>query len=191
MEHHRVEHQEVRFLRAADLRKIVAALQVTRQHLLRLVALVCFAGLRPSEAVRLDWAEVGGDYIRLPGKKSKTGYSRQIPIQENLKAWLAQWRQEAGLVCFNINPKHVNVAIFRASGVRLTHDGMRHGYGTHRQMILKNVAQVANEMGNSVQVCRRHYLNAFCTEKEAVEWFTVIPSIPPNIAGLQQSGNVA
>jgi len=169
MVRHRVEHHEVDFLHVEDLHRIVAAFETKRQDLLPLVAFVCFAGLRPSEVARLDWEEVGYDYIRLPGTKSKTGNSRQVPIPQNLKMWSGRWRSEAGLVCGEVKLGCVNAAISAVSDVRLGHDAMRHGYGTHRQMILMNVAQVANERGNSVEICRRHYLNAFCTEREAEE----------------------
>jgi integrase len=184
MERHKVKHGEVEFLRVGDLRKILVAAQGKRPELVPLIVLVCFAGLRPSEAVRLDWCEVGADYIRIPGKKSKTGYSRQIPIQENLKAWLALWRKNAGLICLGIDLPHFNVAIRHISGVCLNHDGMRHGYGTHRHKVLRNVGAVADEMGNTVQVCRRHYLNAFCTEQEAVQWFSIMPEPASNIINM-------
>ena len=99
MERYDVKHHDVEFLRVAELKKILSSLPAKRPDLLPLVVLVCFGGLRPSEATRLDWNEVGKDYIRLPGKKSKTGYSRQIPIQENLKSWLALWRKDSGFIC--------------------------------------------------------------------------------------------
>jgi integrase len=190
MERHKVKHQEVEFLRAADLRKILVAAPTKRPDLVPLIVLVCFAGLRPSEAVRLDWSEVGADYIRLPGKKSKTGYSRQIPIQDNLKAWLALWRKNEGSICPGIDLPHLNVAIRHFLGVRLSHDAMRHGYGTHRQKVLKNVGAVADEMGNSPVVCRRHYLNALCSEQEAAEWFSIMPVAAANIIHMPSAAGV-
>jgi integrase len=190
MERHKVKHQEVGFLRVADLRKILASAPAKRPDLLPLIVLVCFAGLRPSEAVRLDWCEIGADYIRLPGKKSKTGYSRQIPITQNLKAWLARWRKSEGPVCPPIDPSHFNRAIRHFSGVCLSHDSLRHSYGTHRQQIVKNVGAVADEMGNSPQICRRHYLNAFCTEDEAREWFGLMPATVSNIINLPGESEV-
>ena len=81
-------------MRVADLRKIL--LSAPAKHL-PIIRLVCFGGLRPSEAARLDWAEIGSDHIRLPGTKAKTSYSRQIPLCANLKAWLALWRKREGL----------------------------------------------------------------------------------------------
>jgi hypothetical protein len=120
MERHKVKHGEVESLRVADLRKILVAAPGKRSDLVPLIVLVCFGALRPSEAVRLDWSEVGADYIRIPGKKSKTGYSRQIPIQENLKVWLALWRKNEGPICPGIDLPHFNVAIRHCSGVRLS-----------------------------------------------------------------------
>lgn len=36
-------------------------------------------------------------------------------------------------------------------------DILRHSYGTHRMAIVRNAHQVAEEMGNSVAIVRRHY----------------------------------
>jgi hypothetical protein len=102
----------------------------------------------------------------------------------NLQAWLSLWRKPEGPICHGIDLSHLNAAIRHASGVRLTHDAMRHGYGTHRQKIVKNVGAVAEEMGNSFHICRAHYLNAFCTEEEAKEWFSIMPPEASNIISL-------
>ena len=181
MERHNIKHQEVEFLHVPELRQILTAAPEKRPDLLPIIVLVCFAGLRPSEAVRLDWAEVSTDYIRLPGGKSKTGYPRQIPVQDNLKAWLAPWRQKEGLICPGVDLSHLNAAIRHFSGIRLPHDGMRHAYGTRRNRVVKSVPAVSDEMGNSVHICRRHYLNAFCTDAEAQEWFSLMPPGEANI----------
>lgn len=66
----------------------------------------------------------------------------------------------------------------------LSHDAMRHGYGTHRQRVVKNIGTVAEERGNSIYVCRRHYFNAFCAETEANEWFSLVPVNTGNIIAL-------
>ncbi len=114
MERCKVKHGDVEFLRVTELKQILASLPAKRPDLLPLVVLVCFSGLRPSEAARLDWSDAGNDYIRLPGRKSKTGHSRQIPIQANLKSWLALWRKEIGLLCPDVSLEQVNTAIRRA-----------------------------------------------------------------------------
>ena len=128
MERCKVKHGDVEFLRVTELKQILATLPAKRPDLLPLVVVVCFAGLRPSEAARLEWNEIGDEYIRLPGRKSKPGHSRQIPIHANLKLWLELWRKQSGLVCPDVSLEHINAAIRRACGVRLRHDAMRHGY---------------------------------------------------------------
>jgi hypothetical protein len=187
MERCNVKHGDVDFLHVKELKTILIALPAKRPDLLPLVVLVCFAGLRPSEAVRVEWSEVGEDYIRLPGRKSKTGRSRQIPIQSNLKLWLALWRKDSGFICPDVSLEHVNVALRRVSGVRLSHDSMRHGFGSHRQLVVKNIGAVAEEMGNSIAICRRHYVNAFCTEAEATEWSSLGPQQDENIIAFPQN----
>lgn len=173
-------HGEVQFLTSAQLRTILTAAEAERPDLLPYLTLVAFAGLRPAEATRLDWSEMKGQYIRLPGSKSKTGRSRQIPIQPNLASWLACWRQPKGPVCPDIDLHHVNAQIRRISGITMPHDGLRHGYGTHRRLIVQNVNTVAMEMGNQLRICERHYVNQFCTEEEAKEWFSLIPTRDAN-----------
>jgi integrase len=184
MERHKVKHREAGFCPVGDLRKILAGASLKRPDMLPLLVLVAFSGLRPSEAIRLDWSEVGADYIRLPGKKSKTGYSRQIPIQSNLKSWLSLWRKPSGPVSAPIDLAHVNQRIAEFSGITLSHDSLRHSFGTYRQQFVTNVGMVSDEMGNSAQICRRHYLNAFCTEKEAKEWFNLMPPTVSNIVNM-------
>lgn len=187
MDRHDVVGADIEFPRVAELRAILAGLQAKRPDLVPMTVLVCFGALRPSEAVRLEWKEIGTEHIRLPGKKSKTGHPRQIPIQKNLSTWLAQWRKSDGFVCPPTSLPHVNAAIRRASGVRLSHDGLRHGYGTHRHQIIKNIAAVAGEMGNSARICERHYVNAFCTEQEAEKWFAIMPETPTNVISLKDA----
>lgn len=95
------------------------------------------------------------------------------------------------MVCPDVSLEHVNTAIRRHCGVRLSHDALRHGYGTHRQRVVYNVGQVAEEMGHSMAICRRHYLHAFCTDAEAKAWFNLVPQIPDNIISLSRAENQA
>ena len=166
---------EIVFVTHVELEKILVALNQHRPDLVPLIVLVAFGALRPSEAARVDWSEVGEDYIRLPGPKSKTRRNRQIAIQPNLKAWLALWRKPSGSVCSPISLAHVNAAIYRWSGIIVKHDAVRHGFGSHRFRSTGNIHSVSDEMGNSVKIARDHYVNAFVTEEDAKAWFAITP----------------
>ena len=68
--------------------------------LLPVVAIQLFAGLRSSEALKLDWSEVKWDsgHIHVLGKKSKSRKNRYVTIQPVLLQWLKPYRQESGKV---------------------------------------------------------------------------------------------
>jgi len=57
MERHKVKHREAGFCPVGDLRKILGGASLKRPDMLPLLVLVAFSGLRPSEAIRLDWSE--------------------------------------------------------------------------------------------------------------------------------------
>ena len=61
-----------------------------------------------------------------------------------------------------------------AAGVRWRHNGLRHSYGTYRTAITKSVPQVSLEMGNSVQMVKRHYQRPV-PPKLAEGWFESMP----------------
>jgi integrase len=190
LEQAKVKYQEIEFLRVAELKKILSLAPTARPDLVPFIVLVAFGALRPSECLRLDWSMVGSDHIRLPGVKSKTGFPRQIPIAANLRAWLAQWRKPSGPVCeTNIDLSHVNRAIEQFSGVKLSHDSLRHGYGSHKQALTQNIAAVSAEMGNRLEICKRHYANPFVTTEEAQQWFAIMTVNASNVIPLPRDSS--
>lgn len=54
------------------------------------------------------------------------------------------------------------------------HNGLRHSFISYRVGVIKNVAQVALEAGNSPQVIFSNY-RELVTEKAAKEWFAITP----------------
>lgn len=55
-------------------------------------------------------------------------------------------------------------------------DALRHTYGSMRNAQIRNLPQVAEEMGTSETMLRRHYHNPK-TKEEAVEWFRLRPEM--------------
>ena len=54
-------------------------------------------------------------------------------------------------------------------------DALRHSYGSYRNAILRNLGQVAEEMGTSIQMLERHYHNPQPAELGEA-WFALRPS---------------
>lgn len=142
-----------------------------------------FAGIRSEEMspfdqgdAGLEWADILWDeqqiYIRDEVAKTEARY---VPLLPNLAAWLLPYRKSKGRVC---SIKRLDLYFARAAeaaGVRWRHNGLRHSFGTYRTAITKSVPQVSLEMGNSVQMVKRHYQRPV-PPKLAEGWFAIQPA---------------
>jgi integrase len=102
------------------------------QSVLLYVVLGAFAGLRPAEAVALEWKQVdwSNKVIRLDAPTVKI--SRAIPIHENLLAFLLPYKGKNGLAI--IHKKVANLLRTECTQAGVTHisNGLRRSYGCYR-----------------------------------------------------------
>jgi integrase len=165
--------------------EITALLDAAPADLIPALAIAAFAGLRMSEVSRLDWRDIRLDerHIIVEPRKSKTGEGRQVPIADNLAAWLAPHARPFGPV----NPATEDgsdvgnslsnrlerlKARARVKGKR---NGFRHSYVSYRVAILKDVPAVALECGNSPVVIFKSY-RKLVNEAQGRAWFAVAPT---------------
>jgi hypothetical protein len=172
----------------ADL--LVQAYEQHEADVLTWLVLGGFLGLRPFEAYHAYWSGVKWETseFRVEAEWSKTHRSRVLPIQPNAMEWLrvAYDRRKRDA---RILPNH-NTFTHRFVAWRETNhdmafwkgkqDVLRHSYGTHRMAIVRNAHQVAEEMGNSVTIVRRHY-DAVLEPSRAGAWWTIRPAKPKNV----------
>jgi hypothetical protein len=102
---------------------------------------------------------------------------RIIPMCEALMKKLSPWRDARGPVCEDKVPqREIEQILAKARMVRpdfhWKYNALRHAYGSYRTALTQNVPQVALEMGNSVGMVKRHYLEAK-TFEEGLRWFQV------------------
>lgn len=149
--------------------------------MLPFIVIQAFAGLRHAEVARLDWNEIelsataGESFIEVTLAKSKTGERRLVPIQDNLKSWLAPHKKERGPVCKFANTTKQLLKIAKDAGVEWKHNGLRHSFISYRVAATADVPRVADEAGNSVAIIRQHYLRRV-KPSEAARWFSVEPA---------------
>ena len=62
-------------------------------------------------------------------------------------------------------------------------DVLRHSYGTYRLALKKSRSQVADEMGNSPEIIKKHYRRPV-PERTAQAWFAIRP--PDNLSNRVQ-----
>ena len=160
-----------------DLQRL---LEKVRPGFLAYLVIAAFAGLRQSEIQRLRWHNISKDYIRVPPGQYRVKSTRLVPIQPNLKAWLAFCPKEEPMVVPFKNPTNQLVDLFEKAGVELKHNCLRHSFGTYRVAATQNIHQTALEMGNSPAMIRKHYMEVVPKE-EGEAWFAIMPTVPEEV----------
>ncbi len=158
-----------------EMRMILAS---TWKSIRPLVAIGAFSGIRSAEIQRLHWDDIKWDrrHIEIAGKKAKTAARRLVPLSDNLKAWLAPWRNASGpIITLSHVPERLCV-LGRKSGIPggWRKNALRHSYVSYRVALTGDVPRTALECGNSPEKIFRHYREVVTTE-EAREWFSIMP----------------
>jgi hypothetical protein len=105
---------------------------------------------------------------------SKTRRRRLVPIPDNLLAWLPESPDPDEMVAPYEGTEPLIKRLERA-GIEWKKNGLRHGFGSYRCAVLRDVAGVAFEMGNSAAIVMAHY-NEAQELATAVEWFGLVPA---------------
>ncbi len=157
----------------------------------------------------LRWEDFDWDAreICIRAEVAKTGIPRRCPILDNLNCWLQPWRDRkaTGPICPKrddgrlARPDHERTRFLEAARAALAndtarsqidltypHNGLRHSYGSYRMAIIKNMDQLAYEMGNSVSMIKRNYHNPRPVS-EGQAWFAIFPEGAENVTQLTLS----
>jgi integrase len=102
------------------------------QSVLLYVVLGAFAGLRPAEAVELEWKQIDWTKweIHLAASSGKIG--RSIPIKDNLMTFLLPYRGRNGLVVIHKKVTNLLRTECKQAGVVHISNGLRRSYGSYR-----------------------------------------------------------
>ena len=169
------EHgREIEIYSADEMSRL---LDCASDNLRPFLVLCGFCGLRPAEAMRLEWKEIDFERatILVSAGKSKTQSRRFAPLTENAAAWLRLHAKSEGKV--------VNVVMIinalRRLGVRakvaMKRNALRHSFCSYRLALTQNANQTALEAGHSADILFKHY-RQLCTETEAKRWFSIAPA---------------
>ncbi len=150
------------------------------ERLIPSLALKLFSGLRTEEMLLIRWEDIkfDQDVIFLTKDITKTKKRRLPPLLPNLKQWLLPYAQSTGTIAERWNSAQTLSRSWtrRADevGVAYKKNAMRNSYVSYRLAIVKDIAQVALESGNSPGVIQENYLE-LVTEPEAKRWFSIMP----------------
>lgn len=151
------------------------------------LAIQMFAGLRPEEARRVVWANIGEKYIEVTSAISKTRKRRLVEIQPNLRAWLDlggdlpvknYWRRsrvvrsdyKLGLK----GKKHWKLIFPMAK------DCVRHSFCSYHLAQFQSASKTAFEAGHSEHILFKHYRELVRPEEAAKFWQITPDSLNKN-----------
>lgn len=182
---------DIRTLTPDQMTRLILARETAentgRAHktLIPFLAVQAWAGVRHAEATRLQWADVHlpERYIYIDKKISKgddnTRRDRVIPISDNLAEWLAPYVKRSGPICPLVQIGGALAKAKRAAGIPAgdneTRNVLRKSFITYRKALTQNIAQVAEESGNSPAMIRKHYGRPI-PQAEAYAWFEIRPT---------------
>ena len=170
----KVANDDVSVFSPEEMRKILHAAPM---HLIPILAIGGFSGIRMAELNRLDWSAVDLErgMIELRAGQAKTASRRIIPITDNLRAWLDPLPRKGRVVKHTLLHREVT-ALARALNLEWPRNVLRHSFITYRIAKVKSADQVALEAGNSPSIIFKHY-RELTTENQADERFAILPKV--------------
>jgi len=168
----KVTHDDVSVFSPEEMTTILHAAPM---HLIPILAIGAFTGIRMAELNRLDWSAVDLErgMIELRAGQAKTASRRIIPIPDNLRAWLEPLPRKGKVVSAKQQHREVTT-LARSLKMKWPRNVLRHSYISYRIAKIKSADQVALEAGNSPSIIFKHY-RELTTEEQADKWFAIMP----------------
>ena len=128
----RLEEAPPGILTPAQSAALMLRCQEAEPGLLATLALCLFAGVRPQEACRLAWEDIGPEFVNVQGHKAKTRRRRLVTITPQLRAWLDTARAaDSELPVANFPNKFNHVRRLAGLFKGWPHDAMRHSFASY------------------------------------------------------------
>ena len=155
-----------------------------RRAMVAYLALNFWAGIRPTELERLDWADItirnGSGSILIRKEVSKTKSDRRITIEPNLLKWLKVYKGVGKVFPYSsATLRKWRRGVFEAAGVGHKQDSGRHSYASHHLSKYENLTKLRVHMGHSAgsDVLFKHYISlAEHVAEDASDYFDIRPA---------------
>ena len=176
----KVKNGEVKILSVPQATALLKAAMASTEcaHTVPFAAISLFAGLRPGEVEQLRWEQIcfETNTIEVLAHTSKTRDSRFTPVDATLRAWLLPHRRKSGRIISASHQKvwrRVKKAAAKDEGIDFmhgNHDVLRHTYASYWLAVHKNRTELAEHMGNSVGVIKKHYRRPVLEQTAKTFW---------------------
>jgi len=171
-----------------ELRALLDAALRVEPHVVPMLAIGAFAGLRDSEIQQLEWNEVNQarGFIEVKAAKAKSARRRLVPIAPNLSAWLRPYSGLTGAVVPGADTRSSTrrdpargklLRVRKAAGMmKWPRNGLRHSFCSYRLAATNNAHLVASELGHTTsQLVYQHYREVV-TPEDAERFWKIEPT---------------
>jgi integrase len=142
-------------------------------------AFLTFTGLRPSEGARVQWKDYNSKSMELYVRKGKTN-ARHIILEPVAVEWM-KWHREntpddapfVRVKNLSNRERDIREKVLNGDWVQ---DGLRHGFGTYYKSKIKDIGKVADYMGNSADMVKRHYARTIPAD-DCGEFWGLTPAV--------------
>jgi integrase len=177
----RVPSKDVTILSPEEAKRLLDAAEASElaSSIVPYVTISLFAGLRPGEVEQLRWEFINFETaeIEVRGNTSKGRETRFVHIEDTLLYWLQPYRTPAGALIprhFRHQWEEVRIAAGYAirgnKGKPWPEDVLRHSYGSYWLAKHGDRARLAELMGNSIEVIKKHYRRAIPKRESEIFW---------------------
>jgi integrase len=182
----RAGKRQIRILSPEEAQALLHATATQAPHALCYLVLAMFCGVRPEEAEIIKFGQINllDLTIDVPHTTSKTGDARIARIPQCAVAWfelakrLGFWGAPADVACpsgFILDKvREFKWIPLLAEGWQA--DILRHTAATYRYLQCLNYGIVAEELGNSEAILRRHYVRKGISERARDAFYALAPT---------------
>lgn len=173
IERPRLEHRTPRILTPDEALKVV---ELCPKNLKPYLAAALYCGIRPTEAMRLDWRNVNleAGIIIIDASVSKVRSRRVVNIAAPAAKILAAHRKESGRLTPSLSTVRRWTAKLSAQLGWFDHDCFRHTAASYMLALHQDAGKVALQLGNSPSVLLTHY-NGLASKSDAERFYCVAP----------------
>ena len=176
-----VERTPVEVWTPAEAVSILTVADRECSEVMRFLVLALFSGVRTAELFELQTEHVKLDQliITIPASISKTRKIRNIPISENLAAWLKNIHSRAQpdrIWSMGESSLHRRYRLIeKGTGLNWRRNAMRHSYASNHLALHDNECLTSRACGSTPPMLREHY-DAVVSRANADAYFGILPS---------------
>ena len=174
------EIKEVDVLNIEEVYKLCETILNPKHDRIRAhMAIGLFAGIRTTEIGKLNWNDIDLDHnhIVVSAKVSKTKKGRLVPITPVLKEWIKTFDRSQPLIPKTTKP--LLNKLKQDCPEALRQNVRRHTFATYHLSHFSNCSYLAEILGNSEAIIRRHYVRMMNKRDSERFWNMTPQSIVP------------